>query len=129
MVLAEAAATVAVLGVSLVLHCRVQPYAHRHQNVAEAVLASCSIVAVLIGSAIFTARAKLSAASSIALEMSYMAMLLGPALIFVVWATLGMPTASSTRERLLTGDSEQGSGAEAAPTLAPHGGMSINREP
>ena len=68
LVLAEAAATLAVLIVALVLHCRTQPYPYRSQNVLETVLASFSILAVVTASTYYAWSQRMSHATRSAEE-------------------------------------------------------------
>jgi len=107
MVLAEAAATLAVLGASLALHLRTQPYANRYQNRAETVLAGFSILFVVGACVYWAAAGHLSGVSVQVFEISLVAMLLGPAAIFVVWlAALGGGTSAAlepTDQRVLLG--------------------------
>ena len=91
MVLSQAAATIAVLIVTLALHWRTRPYAHGYQNVAEAVLSSCSILAVIGGGIYYVHRAHASTVSMTVLEASFVGMLLGPVVLFCVWLVVVRP--------------------------------------
>ena len=89
MVLAEAAATLSVLAATLALHWRTQPYAHRHQNVAEMALGSTSMLAVLIGCVFYAHRTRDATVSMDVLDASLLGMLLGPVLVYGTWLAVG----------------------------------------
>jgi len=118
MVLAEAAATVAVLVATLVLHWRTKPYAH-HQNVAELVLGSFSILAVAVGYVVYVSRISQASVPIGVFQVSLLGMLLGPVSVYVVWLSVGgsrrEATPSDIREQLLN-----------PAALAPMGESTIN---
>ena len=78
MVLAESGAALAVLVTALMLHLRTQPYAYRYQNVAETVLASCSIAAVIACTAVYVSAEHLSEISISVFGFALVGMLVGP---------------------------------------------------
>jgi len=89
MVLAEAFATLGVLIASLILHCHVQPYAYRHQNVLETRLAACSILAVAISVVLYTRGRPLGPVPVAVFEASIVGMLLGPVVVLSAWLAVG----------------------------------------
>ena len=132
LVLSEAAATLAVLIVALVLHCRTQPYPYRSQNVLETVLASFSILAVVTASAYYAWRRRESQTAATAVSVdalggSLLAMLLGPLAVFGVWASVsgrrGEAVQPSDMSEPLMRREDEGAGS-AMPAAA--GAASIN---
>ena len=88
MVLAEAGAAFAVLAATLWLHCRVQPYFHRYQNIAEVVLSLFRMLAIIAACAVYLHRTHLMQVSVEVFGIALVAMLLGPAIIFAVYASV-----------------------------------------
>ena len=84
-VLAEGVATVAVLGAALALHWRTQPYVHRHQNIAEAVLAALSIIFVVGACAFYRLHTHLGAVSASVFEATLVSTLLAPGCVILAW--------------------------------------------
>ena len=99
MVLVEAGATFAVLAATLWLHCRVRPYHHDYQNIGEVVLTSLSMLAIVVGCAAYWQRVHLTEVSSNVLGAALLGMLLGPAVIFAIFA--GVAARRIKRELLI----------------------------
>ena len=85
MVLAEAGAAFAVLAAALVLHCRVQPYFHRYQNIAEVVLSLFSMLAIIAACTVYWHRTHLTQVSIGVFGIALVGMLLGPAIVFAIY--------------------------------------------
>ena len=119
MVLAEAVATLAVLAATLTLHWSTQPYACRHQNVAEMVLGSFSILAVLVGCIVYMNRTHEHAVSSSVLDVSLLGMLIGPVLVYGTWLAVGgqrnVANPSEMHQFLLSDDESGGTGSASRP--------------
>ena len=88
MVLAVAGAALAVLATTLVLHCRVRPYFHRYQNIAEVVLSLFSMLAIVAACAVYLHRTHLTQVSIEVFGIALIAMLLGPAIVVVVYVSV-----------------------------------------
>jgi len=114
-VLAEAGATLAILGASLTLHLRVRPYAHGYQNKAEVVMSLSSMLAIIVGVILFLHRTHLTQVSIEVFGAAVAGMLLGPVVLFCVWLAVVRPAdrpAAELRAALLQIN------ADSAPALS-----------
>ena len=106
--LLQAGGTACLLGFSLALHVRTQPYAHRYQNRLESMLATSTLLFICGGCAYHTAEAP---AAKTTVDASLLVVMLAPLAVPAAWvaATLGVrhePSEARRAPLLESGDGE-----------------------